>query len=60
MSLSKEPEQTGLLNEIIETRTGDTWEYFTNWIHCICVVTFDLELGQALEVSLHFHNRNFN
>lgn len=28
-----------------------TWERFSNWIHCICVVTFDLELGQALEVS---------
>lgn len=22
----------------------------SQWIHCICVVTFDLELGQALEV----------
>lgn len=26
------------------------WEQFSNWIHCICVVTFDLELGQAIEV----------
>ncbi|MFH4984338.1 hypothetical protein AB6A40_011047 [Gnathostoma spinigerum] len=26
------------------------WERFGRWIHCICVVTFDLELGQALEV----------
>ncbi|KAF5284781.1 hypothetical protein FQA39_LY04506 [Lamprigera yunnana] len=25
------------------------WERFANWMHCICVVTFDLELGQALE-----------
>lgn len=25
------------------------WERFHNWIHCICVVTFDLEMGQALE-----------
>ena len=24
---------------------------FEQWIHCVCVVTFDLELGQALEVS---------
>lgn len=22
----------------------------SEWIHCICVVTFDLELGQAMEV----------
>uniref|UniRef100_A0A914ZGA7 UDENN domain-containing protein n=1 Tax=Parascaris univalens TaxID=6257 RepID=A0A914ZGA7_PARUN len=26
------------------------WERFGRWLHCICVVTFDLELGQALEV----------
>ncbi|KAG5891310.1 hypothetical protein JTB14_002871 [Gonioctena quinquepunctata] len=25
------------------------WDGFHNWIYCICVVTFDLELGQALE-----------
>lgn len=28
------------------------WDQFSNWIHCCCVVTFDLELGQAMEV--HF------
>ncbi|CAN7989094.1 unnamed protein product [Ixodes hexagonus] len=28
------------------------WENFSNWVHCICVVAFDLELGQALEVVL--------
>ncbi|CAJ0603452.1 unnamed protein product [Cylicocyclus nassatus] len=26
------------------------WERFSDWVHSICVVTFDLELGQALEV----------
>ncbi|KAJ8955330.1 hypothetical protein NQ318_003423 [Aromia moschata] len=26
-----------------------TWDGFHNWLYCICVVTFDLELGQALE-----------
>lgn len=26
------------------------WERFSNWIHCICIVTFDLELGQAMEI----------
>jgi len=25
------------------------WSQFSEWLHCICVVTFDLELGQALE-----------
>jgi Protein of unknown function (DUF1630). len=28
------------------------WDRFSSWIHCICIVTFDLELGQAMEVSL--------
>jgi hypothetical protein len=27
------------------------WDKFSSWVHCICIVTFDLELGQALEVS---------
>lgn len=34
-----------------EGRCEKAWQRFHNWIHCICVVTFDLELGQALEVS---------
>lgn len=25
-------------------------ERFTDWIRCVCVVTFDLELGQVIEV----------
>lgn len=28
------------------------WDRFSNWIHCICIVTFDLELGQTLEVCI--------
>lgn len=30
-----------------------TWDGFHNWLYCICVVTFDLELGQALEVRIN-------
>lgn len=26
------------------------WSRFSEWVHCMCVVTFDLELGQAIEV----------
>lgn len=26
------------------------WARFTSWLECVCVVTFDLELGQAIEV----------
>ncbi|XP_066258948.1 protein DENND6B [Euwallacea similis] len=38
-----------------EIATENSWEGFTNWLHCICVVTFDLELGQALEVKYPKH-----
>uniref|UniRef100_A0A3B3YWT0 UDENN domain-containing protein n=1 Tax=Poecilia mexicana TaxID=48701 RepID=A0A3B3YWT0_9TELE len=27
------------------------WDRFSSWLHCICVVGFDLELGQAVEVK---------
>ena len=27
------------------------WDKFQNWIHCVCIVTFDLEIGQAMEVK---------
>ncbi|UYV73994.1 DENND6A, partial [Cordylochernes scorpioides] len=26
------------------------WDRFSQWVHCVCVVTFDLELGQAMEL----------
>lgn len=32
--------------------TQEDWEAFYNWACCVCVVTFDLELGQALEVGI--------
>ncbi|RUS83833.1 hypothetical protein EGW08_008414 [Elysia chlorotica] len=31
------------------------WDQFSNWIHCACVVTFDLELGQAMELIYPGH-----
>lgn len=27
------------------------WDRFSAWLHCVCVVGFDLELGQAVEVG---------
>ena len=30
--------------------TEVSWERFSQWVCCVCVVTFDLELGQAMEV----------
>ncbi|XP_053572599.1 protein DENND6B-like [Bombina bombina] len=29
---------------------GRVWERFSAWLHGVCVVTFDLELGQAMEL----------
>ncbi|XP_031319400.1 protein DENND6B isoform X1 [Camelus dromedarius] len=29
---------------------GAPWARFSAWLECVCVVTFDLELGQALEL----------
>lgn len=40
-------------NRNLKLTSSDTvrhWEKFGAWVHCIAVVTFDLELGQALEV----------
>ena len=36
----------------LKDESHESWEKFHHWICCICVVTFDLELGQALEVNL--------
>eukprot|EP00069_Balaena_mysticetus_P022120 bmy_14170T0 len=27
------------------------WDGFSAWLHCVCVVGFDLELGQAVEIE---------
>ncbi|XP_055619343.1 protein DENND6A [Toxorhynchites rutilus septentrionalis] len=32
-----------------------TWDRFSEWLHCICIVTFDLELGQAMELIYPKH-----
>jgi len=36
---------------VTKTTTLLPWDRFQNWMHCVCVVTFDLELGQAMEVT---------
>uniref|UniRef100_A0A3P8WMH4 DENN/MADD domain containing 6Aa n=1 Tax=Cynoglossus semilaevis TaxID=244447 RepID=A0A3P8WMH4_CYNSE len=33
------------------------WDRFNAWLHCICVVGFDLELGQAVEVIYPHHSK---
>lgn len=47
-SCSTQEKEIGLSNE--HKRDLEKWEGLRNWIHCICIVTFDLELGQAIEV----------
>uniref|UniRef100_A0A8C6WNZ9 DENN/MADD domain containing 6Aa n=1 Tax=Neogobius melanostomus TaxID=47308 RepID=A0A8C6WNZ9_9GOBI len=42
-----EPQETVLL----------PWDRFSAWLHCICVVGFDLELGQAVEVIYPHHSK---
>ncbi|MED6248549.1 hypothetical protein ATANTOWER_001823 [Ataeniobius toweri] len=43
----EEPEEAFLL----------PWDRFSSWLHCICVVGFDLELGQAVEVIYPHHSK---
>ncbi|XP_068197747.1 DENN/MADD domain containing 6Aa [Antennarius striatus] len=33
------------------------WDRFSTWLHCLCVVGFDLELGQAVEVIYPQHSK---
>uniref|UniRef100_A0A8C6YAB4 DENN domain containing 6A n=1 Tax=Naja naja TaxID=35670 RepID=A0A8C6YAB4_NAJNA len=33
------------------------WDLFSAWLHCVCVVGFDLELGQAVEVIYPQHSK---
>lgn len=37
------------LNPLSTNEEPNNWDRLHNWIHCVCIVTFDLELGQAME-----------
>ena len=39
------------LDDSLRSPTILPWDRLSNWLHCVCVVTFDLELGQAMEVK---------
>ncbi|XP_060516029.1 protein DENND6A [Cylas formicarius] len=45
---------TAINNDFLNKKS---WEGFNNWLHCICIITFDLELGQALESVYPKHIR---
>jgi len=38
-----------------QTKATLSWDRFEKWVHCFCVVTFDLELGQAMELVYPGH-----
>ena len=46
---------TNLATSISEKQDTDNlllpFDRFQNWINCVCLVTFDIELGQAIEVA---------
>ncbi|XP_058810841.1 protein DENND6A [Phymastichus coffea] len=51
-SSSKQHEQKLDSTESAKTchlRNAQLQESFNNWMHCLCIVTFDLELGQVIE-----------
>uniref|UniRef100_A0A4W5NKW3 UDENN domain-containing protein n=1 Tax=Hucho hucho TaxID=62062 RepID=A0A4W5NKW3_9TELE len=37
------------------TESSLPWVRFSSWLECVCVVTFDLELGQAIELVYPHH-----
>lgn len=43
--------------ELSESPSVLPWDRFFQWVYGICVVTFDLELGQALEIIYPSHIR---
>ncbi|XP_065206183.1 protein DENND6B-like [Planococcus citri] len=47
--VSSTSSETGLDVDEKSNVDSDQWNRIFDWIHCICVVTFDLELGQAME-----------
>lgn len=39
-------------SQLLDSAVSNPWERIADWIHCFCVVTFDLEIGQMIEVNL--------
>ncbi|KAK7102863.1 hypothetical protein V1264_021024 [Littorina saxatilis] len=55
MEEEAEPPHEKHCDEELQSPTVLPWDRFSNWIHCCCVVTFDLELGQAMELIYPSH-----
>lgn len=46
----------GEAEESADSTPRNPWERLADWIHCFCVVTFDLEIGQMIEVTCNKQN----
>ncbi|XP_014782482.2 protein DENND6A isoform X4 [Octopus bimaculoides] len=59
MAAMDEDFETAVLRQFTDTSSKSPtllpWDRFSNWLHCACVVTFDLELGQAMELVYPGH-----
>ncbi|XP_074645615.1 protein DENND6B-like isoform X2 [Tubulanus polymorphus] len=44
-----------LSDDLDDAPTILPWDRFSSWLHCACVVTFDLEIGQAMELIYPGH-----
>uniref|UniRef100_A0A671SSM5 DENN/MADD domain containing 6B n=1 Tax=Sinocyclocheilus anshuiensis TaxID=1608454 RepID=A0A671SSM5_9TELE len=48
--LTPEPPRGGVHAAATNAEVPVPWSRFSAWLECVCVVTFDLELGQAIEL----------
>lgn len=51
-------QRTFSINEIIDVGHNQLlpFDRFSQWIYCVVVVTFDIEIGQTIEVSLEIRS----
>jgi hypothetical protein len=41
------------VDDSLKAKSVLPFDTFQSWLQCVCVVTFDLELGQAMEVRIY-------
>ena len=47
-------EEASFQNDLSKEEDAAAWDRLSDWLHCVCVVTFDLEIGQMIEVCQVF------
>lgn len=40
----------GMVDDMNRQQTLLPWDRFRQWVYCIAIVTFDIELGQTIQV----------